>query len=117
MTEVRLLPYNQNKTFQKHVLRCPLLSQSFGQRFSFFFATNLSYICGKRTHRRFFGNLSPVSQFRATNRATGMLRVTRRTLQQYRNDGIIPYIQMGGKVLYRESDVQALLERNYVSAL
>ena len=46
-----------------------------------------------------------------------MLRVTRRTLQQYRNDGIIPYIQMGGKVLYRESDVQALLERNYVSAL
>ena len=46
-----------------------------------------------------------------------ILRVTRRTLQQYRNDGIIPYIQMGGKVLYRESDVQALLERNYVSAL
>lgn len=46
-----------------------------------------------------------------------ILRVTRRTLQQYRNDGIIPYIQMGGKVLYRESDVEALLERNYVSAL
>lgn len=46
-----------------------------------------------------------------------ILRVTRRTLQQYRNDGIIPYIQMGGKVLYRESDVEALLERNYVPAL
>lgn len=46
-----------------------------------------------------------------------ILRVTRRTLQQYRNNGIIPYIQMGGKVLYRESDVEALLERNYVPAL
>lgn len=46
-----------------------------------------------------------------------MLRVTRRTLQQYRNDGIIPYITMGGKVLYRESDVKALLERNYVPAM
>lgn len=46
-----------------------------------------------------------------------ILRVTRGTLQQYRNDGIIPYIQMGGKVLYRESDVEALLERNYVPAL
>ncbi|MBQ8968816.1 MAG: helix-turn-helix domain-containing protein [Prevotella sp.] len=46
-----------------------------------------------------------------------VLKVTRRTLQQYRNDGIIPYITMGGKVLYRESDVKALLERNYVPAM
>ena len=46
-----------------------------------------------------------------------VLKVTRRTLQQYRNDGIIPYITMGGKVLYRESEVKALLERNYVPAM
>ena len=28
-----------------------------------------------------------------------ILRVTRRTLNDYRADGIIPYVQIGGKVL------------------
>ena len=41
------------------------------------------------------------------------LKVSRRTLQDYRTTGRIPYIQLGGKVLYRESDIQKLLEENY----
>ncbi len=41
------------------------------------------------------------------------LKVSRRTLQDYRTTGKIPYIQLGGKVLYRESDIQKLLEDNY----
>ncbi len=41
------------------------------------------------------------------------LKVSRRTLQDYRTTGKIPYIQLGGKVLYRESDIQKLLEENY----
>ena len=28
-----------------------------------------------------------------------MLKVSRRTLQEYRNDGVLPYILLGGKVL------------------
>ena len=41
------------------------------------------------------------------------LKVSRRTLQDYPTTGKIPYIQLGGKVLYRESDIQKLLEENY----
>ena len=33
-----------------------------------------------------------------------ILKVSRRTLQEYRNDGVLPYVLLGGKVLYRESD-------------
>lgn len=44
------------------------------------------------------------------------LHVSRRTLQQYRHEGILPYFLFGGKTLYRESDVQKVLERNYRKA-
>ena len=44
------------------------------------------------------------------------LKVSRRTLQDYRNNGVIPYIQLGGKILYRESDIQKILMANYREA-
>ena len=39
------------------------------------------------------------------------LKVSRRTLQEYRNDGILPYIEMKGKCVYRESDIEIVLKR------
>lgn len=42
-----------------------------------------------------------------------ILKVSRRTLQEYRNNGVIPYYQLGGKVLYRESDLEAVLQKCY----
>ena len=44
------------------------------------------------------------------------LKVSRRTLQDYRNEGRIPYIQLGGKILYRESDLEKMLLDGYRSA-
>lgn len=44
------------------------------------------------------------------------LKISRRTLQDYRTDGQIPYIQLGGKILYRESDIQKLLDEHYRKA-
>lgn len=44
------------------------------------------------------------------------LKVSRRALQEYRTQGKIPYIHLGGKILYRESDIQKLLEQNYREA-
>lgn len=41
------------------------------------------------------------------------LRVSRRTLQEYRNDRLLPYILLGGKVLYPESGLREVLEANY----
>ena len=41
------------------------------------------------------------------------LKISRRTLQDYRDNGTLPYFKLGGKVLYRESDLEALLQRCY----
>ena len=41
------------------------------------------------------------------------LKISRRTLQYYRTMGIISYYQLGGKILYRESDIQKMLDENY----
>ena len=41
-----------------------------------------------------------------TNRELSQrLKISRRTFQDYRNNGILPYRQLGGKILYRESDI------------
>ena len=41
------------------------------------------------------------------------LHISKRTLQDYRNTAVLPYFIIGGKVLYRASDIQALLETHY----
>ena len=38
-----------------------------------------------------------------------------RTLQDYRDKGIIPYTQIAGKILYRLSDINRILSENYVN--
>ncbi|MFR9545862.1 MAG: helix-turn-helix domain-containing protein [Rikenellaceae bacterium] len=44
------------------------------------------------------------------------LRVSRRTLQSWRDDGLIDYIQLSGKILYSESAVQTLLNKYHREA-
>ena len=44
------------------------------------------------------------------------LKVSRRTLQDWRNNGRIAYIALGGKTLYRASDIEKMLQDNYCSA-
>ena len=41
------------------------------------------------------------------------LKISRRTLQDYRNNGILPYRQLGGKILYCESDIERVLQSCY----
>ena len=41
------------------------------------------------------------------------LKISRRTMQDYRNEGRISYIKIGGKVLYRSSDIEKALEDGY----
>jgi len=41
------------------------------------------------------------------------LKLSRRSLQDYRNEGRIPYIKLGGKILYRSSDIEKMLEEGY----
>ncbi|MFC0425176.1 helix-turn-helix domain-containing protein [Chryseobacterium scophthalmum] len=44
-----------------------------------------------------------------------LLHISKRTLQQYRDDKILPYVQVGGKIIYKESDIMTVLEKNYCS--
>jgi len=43
-----------------------------------------------------------------------LLHISKRTLQQYRDDNILPYIQIGGKIIYKETDLLDILEQNYI---
>lgn len=42
-----------------------------------------------------------------------VLRVSRRTLQEYRTFGVIPYYLVQGKALYKESDIMKILDDAY----
>ncbi|SJN41001.1 helix-turn-helix domain-containing protein [Sphingobacterium sp. JB170] len=44
-----------------------------------------------------------------------LLHISKRTLQQYRDDNVLPYIQIGGKIIYKETDLLGILEQNYIS--
>jgi len=44
-----------------------------------------------------------------------ILKVTKRTLQNYRDNFILPYTQIGRKIYYKYSDVQTILQKNYIA--
>lgn len=44
------------------------------------------------------------------------LKVSRRSLQDYRNNGILPYTRIGGRILYRASDIERTLMDEYREA-
>ncbi len=46
-----------------------------------------------------------------------LLKINRRTLIQYRQKGLLPYYRVGGKIIYRESDIRRILETNYYNTL
>ncbi len=44
------------------------------------------------------------------------LHVSRRTTQEWRNSGVIGFIQLEGKVIYPESSIQRFLEQHFCPA-
>lgn len=66
--------------------------------------------------REAFENNPPTlngERYLTNNEVSDMLHISQRTLQDWRDTGKIAYIQISGKVLYKESDVRRLLEENY----
>jgi len=45
------------------------------------------------------------------------LKISRRTLQDYRTQGKIAYVKLGGKILYKESDIDKMLESGYQKSI
>ena len=67
----------------------------------------------------FMANSRPTlggERFLTDREVSARLKVSRRTLQDYRNNGIISYYQLGGKILYKESDIERMLAANYRKA-
>ena len=62
-----------------------------------------------QTHRPLFGGEIYLTGREVCER----LFVSPRTLQDYRDKGIIPYTQIAGKILYRLYDINRLLQENY----
>ncbi len=44
------------------------------------------------------------------------LKITKRTLIEYRMNGKLPYYKIGGKIYYKEQDIIDILERNKILA-
>ncbi|WP_321480133.1 helix-turn-helix domain-containing protein [uncultured Bacteroides sp.] len=52
-------------------------------------------------------------KYLSNNEVSKLLRLSTRTLQDWRDYGVISYIQISGKILYRQSDILKLLEDNF----
>lgn len=52
-------------------------------------------------------------RFLTDNELSEKLHISRRALQDYRDQRKIAFIHIGGKILYRESDIERMLEDNY----
>ena len=52
-------------------------------------------------------------KFLSNREAAKCLKVSIRTLQEWRDTGVIPYIQIKGKIIYRQSDIKRLLQTYY----
>ena len=62
-----------------------------------------------QTHRPLFGGEIYLTGREVCER----LFVSPRTLQDYRDKGIIPYRQFAGKILYKVSDLERMLKNSY----
>lgn len=65
---------------------------------------------------RLFSSCKPTlstESFYTDDELSKKLKISRRSLQDYRNEGRIPYIKLGGKILYRSSDIEKMLEDGY----
>ena len=56
-------------------------------------------------------------RFLSSEEVCRLFHITRRTCQEYRDQRIIPFTSIGGKILYPESKIQNLLERNSVTSI
>ena len=62
-----------------------------------------------QTHKPLFGD----EHFLTGKEVCERLYISPRTLQDYRDKGIIPYTQFAGKILYKASDLEKMLKDNY----
>lgn len=65
-----------------------------------------------KTHKPLFDG----ERYLTSEELCNILKISRRSLQDYRNNGVLPFIQLPGKVLFRESDIKKVLEERFRAA-
>ena len=58
----------------------------------------------------------PKDEYLCDKEVSRLLKVSRRTLGEYRGNGTLPYYLLGGKVLYRRSEIERVLRQGYRGA-
>ena len=48
-----------------------------------------------------------------TEQVMDLFHISRRALQNYRDKGIIPFVSVGGNILYPETKITEILKKNY----
>ncbi len=61
-------------------------------------------------------NKEPKDSFLDNQEFLQLMNVSKRTAQTWRDEGIVSFSQVGGKIYYRMFDVQKLLDSNYKPA-
>jgi len=90
-----------------------LVTQENNERIKSFF---LSLDSLSSAMERLFSGRKPTlsgEHFYTDGELSKKLKLSRRSLQDYRNEGRIPHIKLGGKILYRSSDIEKMLENGY----
>jgi len=59
-----------------------------------------------KTHKPMFDG----ERYLTSEELCSILKISRRCLQDYRNNGVLSFIQLPGKILFRESDIRKVLE-------
>ena len=62
--------------------------------------------------REHFGTKPEVSDLLHNRDVCRILNISKRTLQQYRDISVLPFIQIGHKCYYKREDVEALLAKS-----
>lgn len=56
------------------------------------------------------------SSFVDNNQFSKLMNISKRTAQQWRDNNVISYSQVGNKIFYRITDIEKLLQDNYIKA-
>lgn len=61
------------------------------------------------------GNNQDKEKWLGNDDVCSVLQISKRTLQSYRDNGILPYSQIGRKCYYRVSDIEDLIGQSRIS--
>ncbi|GHV48617.1 DNA-binding protein [Bacteroidia bacterium] len=69
------------------------------------FVSQVKELCGKNCNNE---------QWLNNKEVCGLLQISQRTLQSYRDTGVLPYSQIGHKCYYKASDIEQIINKQQV---